>query len=126
MTTANSFPGAIFMLKGYKRVSGIQTSLQSINRNFILMKNRQLNAMTIGVIGMGYVGLPLAISLSVHFKVVGYDVNEDRIDELKSGFDRTNEINLKKQRKQIDKPCLPLTLAILKIAISTSLLYQHL
>ncbi|MEM7069066.1 MAG: nucleotide sugar dehydrogenase [Pseudomonadota bacterium] len=47
----------------------------------------------IAVIGLGYVGLPLAILLSTKFDVVGFDVNTKRIDELKSGFDRTEEIN---------------------------------
>ena len=47
---------------------------------------------TVGVIGLGYVGLPLAHSLSKHFKVVGYDRNESRVKELLRGKDRTNEI----------------------------------
>lgn len=47
----------------------------------------------IGVVGLGYVGLPLAHSLSKHFKVVGYDRNSSRIRELRSGKDRTNEID---------------------------------
>ncbi|MDP7417944.1 MAG: NAD(P)-binding domain-containing protein, partial [Desulfobacterales bacterium] len=46
----------------------------------------------IAVIGLGYVGLPLAIQLSKHFKVVGYDLKSKRIEELKSGCDRTLEV----------------------------------
>jgi UDP-N-acetyl-D-glucosamine/UDP-N-acetyl-D-galactosamine dehydrogenase len=46
----------------------------------------------IAVVGLGYVGLPLAIHLSAHFSVVGYDVKESRITELKKGHDRTLEI----------------------------------
>jgi UDP-N-acetyl-D-galactosamine dehydrogenase len=47
----------------------------------------------IAVVGLGYVGLPLAVSMSEHFKVIGYDFKQDRINELKSGFDRTMEVS---------------------------------
>jgi len=47
----------------------------------------------IGVIGLGYVGLPLAVEFGKKFDVVGFDINETRIKELKSGFDRTKESN---------------------------------
>jgi UDP-N-acetyl-D-galactosamine dehydrogenase len=50
---------------------------------------------SIAVIGLGYVGLPLAIQLAKHLQVVGFDINEKRISELQSGFDRTNEIDKK-------------------------------
>jgi UDP-N-acetyl-D-galactosamine dehydrogenase len=43
----------------------------------------------IGVIGLGYVGLPLAVEFGKKFNVVGFDINESRINELKSGYDRT-------------------------------------
>jgi UDP-N-acetyl-D-galactosamine dehydrogenase len=47
---------------------------------------------TVAVVGLGYVGLPLAHSLSKHFKVVGYDRSSARVKELRKGKDRTNEI----------------------------------
>ncbi|WP_421780361.1 nucleotide sugar dehydrogenase [Kiloniella litopenaei] len=47
---------------------------------------------TISIIGLGYVGLPLAIHLAKHYKVTGFDINQNRIDELAQGFDRTGEI----------------------------------
>jgi UDP-N-acetyl-D-glucosamine/UDP-N-acetyl-D-galactosamine dehydrogenase len=47
----------------------------------------------IGVVGLGYVGLPLAVYMSKEFKVVGYDMNGKRINELKAGLDRTREIS---------------------------------
>ncbi|MGD9823092.1 nucleotide sugar dehydrogenase [Desulfobacter sp.] len=47
---------------------------------------------TIAVVGLGYVGLPLAVHLSRHFNVVGYDYNAGRIAELKKGRDRTLEV----------------------------------
>ncbi len=46
----------------------------------------------IAVIGLGYVGLPLAVALARHFPVTGFDANTRRIDELNAGVDRTREI----------------------------------
>jgi UDP-N-acetyl-D-galactosamine dehydrogenase len=46
----------------------------------------------IAVIGLGYVGLPLAVAMARHFSVTGFDINQTRINELQSGFDRTGEI----------------------------------
>ena len=47
----------------------------------------------ISVIGLGYVGLPLAIHLARHFDVTGFDIDATRIAELKSGEDRTAEVD---------------------------------
>ena len=49
--------------------------------------------MRIIVIGLGYVGLPLAVQLAKHFDTWGLDINQARISELESGFDRTDEID---------------------------------
>lgn len=46
----------------------------------------------IGIIGLGYVGLPLAVEFGKHRPVIGFDINKDRIEELKKGFDRTREV----------------------------------
>jgi UDP-N-acetyl-D-glucosamine/UDP-N-acetyl-D-galactosamine dehydrogenase len=46
----------------------------------------------IGVIGLGYVGLPLAVSFAKKFSVVGFDINQNRIDELRCGVDSTLEV----------------------------------
>ena len=48
----------------------------------------------IAIIGLGYVGLPLAVAYSKHYKVLGFDTNKQRIDELKNGIDKTKEINV--------------------------------
>lgn len=53
----------------------------------------------IGIIGLGYVGLPLAIEFSKHNKVIGYDYNSKRVSELNNYFDRTNEISKKNIKK---------------------------
>jgi UDP-N-acetyl-D-galactosamine dehydrogenase len=47
---------------------------------------------TIGIIGLGYVGLPLSIAFADKYSVIGYDVNIDRITELKNGVDKTKEL----------------------------------
>ena len=47
----------------------------------------------IAVIGLGYVGIPLAVEFGKKYKTIGLDINESRIKELKSGFDRTLEMS---------------------------------
>jgi UDP-N-acetyl-D-galactosamine dehydrogenase len=47
----------------------------------------------IAIIGLGYVGLPLAVEFGKILKVVGFDINSDRINELKDGVDRTREVD---------------------------------
>jgi UDP-N-acetyl-D-glucosamine/UDP-N-acetyl-D-galactosamine dehydrogenase len=46
----------------------------------------------IGVVGLGYVGLPLALALAEHYEVRGFDIDTRRIGELQNGVDRTLEI----------------------------------
>jgi UDP-N-acetyl-D-galactosamine dehydrogenase len=55
------------------------------------MNNNKTKIMAI--IGLGYVGLPLAVEFGKKYPVIGFDVNEDRISELKSGIDRTREVD---------------------------------
>lgn len=47
----------------------------------------------IGIIGLGYVGLPLAVEFGKILDVIGFDINQERIQELKSGHDRTLEVD---------------------------------
>ncbi|OJJ18244.1 Vi polysaccharide biosynthesis protein VipA/TviB [marine bacterium AO1-C] len=47
----------------------------------------------LAVIGLGYVGLPLAVAFGNKHQVIGFDINSIRIDELRSGFDRTLEVD---------------------------------
>jgi UDP-N-acetyl-D-galactosamine dehydrogenase len=51
-----------------------------------------LNDSKIAIIGLGYVGLPLAVAFGEKFKTVGYDIDGRRVDELQKGFDRTLEV----------------------------------
>ncbi|RZJ63100.1 MAG: Vi polysaccharide biosynthesis UDP-N-acetylglucosamine C-6 dehydrogenase TviB, partial [Flavobacterium sp.] len=48
----------------------------------------------IAIIGLGYVGLPLAIAFAKKYKVVGFDIDTNRIEELRAGTDSTLEANL--------------------------------
>jgi len=48
----------------------------------------------IAIIGLGYVGLPLAIEFGKKYRVLGFDINQARIEELETGKDRTNEADL--------------------------------
>ena len=54
---------------------------------------------TIGIIGLGYVGLPLAIAFADHFNVVGFDINQLRVSDLNQGIDSTDEADLKLLQK---------------------------
>ncbi len=56
----------------------------------------------IAVIGLGYVGLPLAHAFSSKYKVVGFDIAKWRIDELSKGVDRTLELTTKQVKEAID------------------------
>ena len=47
----------------------------------------------IAVLGLGYVGLPLAVEFAKHFSVIGFDINAKRVEALNAGIDNTNEIN---------------------------------
>jgi UDP-N-acetyl-D-glucosamine/UDP-N-acetyl-D-galactosamine dehydrogenase len=47
----------------------------------------------IAVIGLGYVGIPLAVEFGKQFPTIGFDINPDRIQELTKGFDRTLEMS---------------------------------
>ena len=47
---------------------------------------------TIAIIGLGYVGLPLAVEFAKKYHVVGFDINENRIKELRQGVDKTLEV----------------------------------
>jgi UDP-N-acetyl-D-galactosamine dehydrogenase len=61
------------------------------------MKNNKLSTinskLSIAIIGLGYVGLPLAHAFSFKYPVVGFDIYEERIKELSNGYDRTLELS---------------------------------
>jgi len=65
----------------------------------VTIESLEKRADRIAVVGLGYVGLPLAVHLSAHFEVKGFDLNPERISQLKSGHDRTLEIGDEDLRK---------------------------
>ncbi len=48
---------------------------------------------TVSVVGLGYVGLPVAVAFGRAYNTVGFDVDTERIEELRAGFDRTDEVD---------------------------------
>ncbi len=54
------------------------------------------------IVGLGYVWLPLAVKFAKYFKVVGFDINEERVDQLKNRFDRNLEVK-KEDFAEIEK-----------------------
>jgi len=53
---------------------------------------KELKDITLGIIGLGYVGLPLAVEFGKNIKTIGFDINKPRVNELKSGIDSTLEV----------------------------------
>ena len=65
-------------------------------------------ARKIAVVGLGYVGLPIAVAFGKHGPVIGFDIDKTKIDELRKGIDRTGEVSedeLKSSR--VSYTCLP-------------------
>ena len=58
--------------------------------------NKNLNTLKISVIGLGYVGLPLAVAFAEKYNVIGYDINKFRINQLLNSEDSTLEISKEK------------------------------
>ena len=55
-----------------------------------MIKNEEIN---IAVIGLGYVGLPLAVEFNKHYNVTGFDLDTIRVSEINDKYDRTNELS---------------------------------
>jgi UDP-N-acetyl-D-galactosamine dehydrogenase len=64
--------------------------LKELLPNFVIMEKRY-----IAVIGLGYVGLPLAAAFSKKFPTIGYDINKEKVDVINSGIDPTAELGNK-------------------------------
>jgi len=91
-------------------------NLQDFNQ-FIQKKEK------IGVVGLGYVGLPLSVHMAQNFSVIGFDIQSKRIQELKDGMDRTREVD-SERLKQVnilftDSPQALSSCAIIIIAVPT-------
>lgn len=72
------------------------------------MKNEIVKNTKIAVVGLGYVGLPLAVEFAKKYKVFGFDVHSNRVDELKTGFDHTKEIEQSQLEEVLTTDCTSL------------------
>jgi len=75
------------------------------------VKNNLQESTCIAIIGLGYVGLPLAIEFSKKYSTVGFDLNEERIKQLKGGIDKTLEVD----EKELNDANLKYTTDVIKI-----------
>ena len=78
-----------------------------------------MNNPKIGIIGLGYVGLPLAVAFASKYEVVGFDINTKRIAELNSGLDATNELTTEQLNKVVGTS-LKLTTTLEDILVCTT------
>ncbi len=58
-----------------------------------------LNNVKLGIIGLGYVGLPLAVAFGRSYETIGLDINQQRIEELRRGIDRTREVEAEELKR---------------------------
>lgn len=92
--------------------------MKSINNSKQSSLKTALLDAKIAIIGLGYVGLPLAIALSKMYDVLGFDINAKRIDELSEGRDSTMEADLDELKSVMDlKTSTPIGLSFSKDVI---------
>ena len=46
----------------------------------------------LALVGLGYVGMPIAVEFAKHINVIGFDINKKRVEEYRNGIDSTNEV----------------------------------
>lgn len=69
----------------------MQNKLYNFKMKEIEVKKMKKNPV-VCLVGLGYVGLPIAVSFARKLKTIGYDINEEKIEIYKQGFDPTNEV----------------------------------
>lgn len=79
----------------------------------------------IAVIGLGYVGLPLAIEFAKQYDVLGFDINENRVQELSNGQDKTREANIEDLKAVIQQGKQPHTCTGLRFSSDKNELKAH-
>ena len=70
---------------------------------------KELDGISVCVVGLGYVGLPLARLFSTKYRTMGYDINSNRVDEINSGHDSTAEVDDTQLRQAVDSHMLRCT-----------------
>ena len=56
----------------------------------------------LALVGLGYVGMPIAVEFAKHIRVIGFDINEKRVNEYKNGIDATNEVGAAIKNSTVD------------------------
>ena len=77
----------------------------------------------LALVGLGYVGMPIAVEFAKHVKVIGFDINENRVNEFRDGIDATNEVGEAIKNTTVDFTVDP---SRLKKPSSSSLRYRRL
>ena len=57
------------------------------------MAQKKETSRKVALVGLGYVGLPIAVAFGRRGRVIGFDINKAKIEELQRGFDRTGEVS---------------------------------
>ena len=119
----------VWRFAGEALVTGCGTWGQRRNRRIAFMAKNfgddrlmsVLQGVNIGVVGLGYVGLPLATEFGAKYPTIGFDIRPERIDELSKGYDRTGEVEAPDFQKasQLTFTCDPSGLAACNIFIIT-------
>ncbi len=71
----------------------------------------------LALVGLGYVGMPIAVEFAKHIKVIGFDINEKRVNEYKNGIDATKEVGEDIKNTTVDFTCDPKRLGESKFII---------
>ena len=71
----------------------------------------------LALVGLGYVGMPIAVEFAKHVKVIGFDINEKRVNEYKNGIDATNEVGEAIKNTKVDFTADPTRLKEAKFII---------
>lgn len=71
----------------------------------------------LALVGLGYVGMPIAVEFAKHIKVIGFDINETRINEYKNGIDSTNEVGDSIKNTTVEFTANPVSLKEAKFII---------
>ena len=71
----------------------------------------------LALVGLGYVGMPIAVEFAKHVQVIGFDINEKRVNEYKNGIDATNEVGEAISKTTVDFTADPTRLSEAKFII---------
>src|SRR5690554_2343711 len=107
--------------KAFKKIAAGLPLLHNQARNPQPMSKPLVPNVKLAVIGLGYVGLPLAVEFGKHYPVIGFDVNQKRVDALKAGVDSTLEVSREEmaEASQLSYSSNPADLADINVYIVT-------